>query len=72
MAVNLPRTSMSVPEKLQIIEEIRTNLCQNLGDAQSPQWHAEVLEARRQRLKSGQAKVSACSDVKERLGKLGR
>ena len=72
MAQDIPLDSMSVSEKLQLMEDVWTSLCQNTGDVQSPQWHEEVLAERRRRLEAGESKVSSWDEAKARLSKLGQ
>ncbi len=72
MAQDIPLSSMSVSEKIQLMEDVWTSLCQNTGDVQSPEWHEEVLSERRRRIESGDAKVSPWDEAKVRLSKLGQ
>ncbi|MEO1527515.1 MAG: addiction module protein [Planctomycetota bacterium] len=72
MPQDIPLDSMSVSEKLQLMEEVWTSLCENTGDVQSPDWHEEVLTERRRRLESGETKVSSWDEAKARLSKLGQ
>ena len=71
MSIDLPLESMSVAEKMQVMETVWASLCQNTGDIQSPQWHQEILVERTRRLASGEATVSSWKDAKSRLFKLG-
>ena len=72
MSIELPLNSMSVAEKLELMETIWSSLCQKPGDIQSPEWHKEVLAERTRRLESGEATVSTWNDTKARLLKLGQ
>ena len=72
MPQDIPLDSMSVSEKLQLMEDVWTSLCENTGDVQSPDWHEEVLSERRRRLESGETKVSSWDEAKARLSKLGQ
>lgn len=72
MAQDVPLNSMSVSEKLQLMEDVWTSLCQNTGDVQSPEWHEEVLSERRRRLEAGETNVSSWDEAKARLSKLGQ
>ncbi|TWU58506.1 putative addiction module component [Rubripirellula tenax] len=72
MSVDLPLDSMSVSEKMQVLETVWSSLCQNPGDVQSPEWHQQVLKERTQRLENGEASVSTWADAKARLLKLGQ
>lgn len=72
MPQDIAPDSMSVLEKLQLMEDVWTSLCENTGDVQSPDWHEEVLSERRRRLESGETKVSSWEEAKARLSKLGQ
>ena len=72
MSIELPLDSMSVAEKLQLMETIWSSLCQNPGDVRSPEWHKEVLAERARRLENREATVSQWSHAKDRLLKLGQ
>jgi hypothetical protein len=72
MATNVPLNSMSVAQKLQLMEDVWASLCQIDGDVVSPQWHQEVLVERQRHLASGESKVSTWDEAKARLLKLGQ
>jgi hypothetical protein len=72
MSIELPLDSMSIAEKLQLMETIWSSLCQNPGDVRSPEWHREVLAERTRRLENCEATVSSWSAAKDRLLKLGQ
>ena len=72
MVQDIPVDSMSVAEKLQLMEEVWASLCQSTGDVQSSEWHEEVLSERRRRLEAGETKVSSWDEAKARLSKLGQ
>ena len=56
MVQNIPLDSMSVSEKLQLMEDVWSSLCQNSGDVQSPEWHEEVLSERPSQARIGRGK----------------
>ncbi len=72
MSVDLPLDSMSVADKMQVLETVSLSLCQKPGDIRSPEWHQQVLAERTRRLESGEASVSTWADAKARLLKLGQ
>jgi hypothetical protein len=72
MSIDLPLESMSVPEKLRIMETVWASLCNKPANFASPEWHVKVLAERARRLESGEATVSKWSDAKQRLQEWGR
>ena len=72
MPIELPLDSMSVAEKLQLMETIWANLCQNPATIETPDWHQHVLAERAQRLADGEATVASWQAAKTRLLKLGQ
>jgi putative addiction module component (TIGR02574 family) len=72
MSVEIQIDSLSVAEKVQLLESVWESLCAHPGDVQSPEWHREVLEERRRRLEDGRATISSWADAKARLTQLGR
>jgi Putative addiction module component len=70
MSIQLPLDTMTVAEKVQLLETVWESLCRESGDVRSPAWHREVLDERTRRLQSGQATVSSWSDAKARLLKV--
>jgi putative addiction module component (TIGR02574 family) len=72
MSVDIQIDSLSVAEKVQLLESVWGSLCAHPGDVQSPEWHREVLEERRRRLEDGRATISSWADAKARLMQLGQ
>jgi len=72
MSLDIQLDSMSVAEKVQLLESVWQSLCACPADVQSPEWHREVLEERRRRLEDGRVTISAWADAKARLMQLGR
>jgi putative addiction module component (TIGR02574 family) len=72
MSVDIQIESMSVAEKVQLLESVWQSLCAHPGDVMSPAWHREVLEQRRRRLEDGRATIASWADAKARLMQLGR
>ncbi len=67
MSIELPLDSMSVAEKVQLMEAIWASLRQTPSDIESPEWHREVLAERTRSLERGEASVSQWPDAKARL-----
>jgi putative addiction module component (TIGR02574 family) len=72
VSIELPLDTLSVAEKVQLLESVWDSLCKKSGDVRSPQWHREVLEERKRRLESGEAKVVPWGEAKGRLLQLGQ
>jgi putative addiction module component (TIGR02574 family) len=72
MSIELPLDTLSVAEKVRLLESVWASLCQKSGDVQSPEWHREVLQTRMQRLADGRATVSPWSAAKTRLLDVGQ
>ena len=67
MATDISLETMSVAEKVRLLESVWESLCAHPGDVQSPGWHRQVLEDRRRRLDDGRATVSAWADAEADL-----
>jgi hypothetical protein len=46
MPITLPLQTMSVEEKMQVMESIWVDLCSTAGSTLTPNWHADVLASR--------------------------
>lgn len=53
MTRSIPLESMSVEEKIQVMEIIWDDLCHTADGIESPSWHEDVLREREEALKSG-------------------
>lgn len=72
MTIELPLNTMTVAEKVQLLETVWDNLCHVSGDVKSPEWHGAVLEERTRRLETGKAIVTPWAEAKARLLKIGQ
>jgi putative addiction module component (TIGR02574 family) len=72
MPIELPLDTLSIDEKVRLLERVWESLCSKSGDVHSPEWHREVLDARRRRLDEGRATVSRWSEAKARLLQAGQ
>jgi putative addiction module component (TIGR02574 family) len=72
MPHELPLSTMSVGEKIQLLEQVWDNLCHQSGDVRSPEWHSAILKERQKQIEAGRMSVSPWHEVKERLQKLGK
>jgi putative addiction module component (TIGR02574 family) len=72
MSIELPLSTMTVSEKVQLLEQVWDDLCRQSGEVRSPDWHAAILQERQRQIENGTMSVSPWSEAKERLQKLGR
>jgi hypothetical protein len=72
MPIDLPLNTMSVGEKVQLLEQVWGNLCRQSGDIRSPEWHAAILNDRKRQIENRTVTVLPRSDAKERLQKIGK
>ena len=71
MPATLPLNEMTVTEKLQAMEALWEDLSRNAAALESPEWHRDVLEARENRIASGDARFAdweqAKADIRKRV-----
>ena len=67
MQPSLPLNKMSITEKLVIMNQIWDDLMRNPDDIPSPEWHKDVLSARAERVKNGEAHFKDLDVVKSEL-----
>ena len=67
MSVTLPLDTMTVPEKLQVMEAIWTDLTRNADEIESPSWHGELLAERERRITSGEARFTDWETAKKEI-----
>jgi hypothetical protein len=60
---------LSKAEQLQAMEWLWASLSKKPNEIESPDWHGEVLAARKAKADSGEAKFLSVSQLKERLGR---
>ncbi len=67
MPISLPLNSMSVEEKMQVMEMIWDDLCRETDKLSSPKWHEDVLKERESNLESGADEYLDWSVVKNQI-----
>jgi len=72
MRIELQLNTMSVGEKVQLLEQVWDDLCRQSGEVRSPDWHAAILNERMRQIENGTMSVSPWTEAKERLQKLGK
>ncbi|PKN00037.1 MAG: addiction module antitoxin RelB [Elusimicrobia bacterium HGW-Elusimicrobia-2] len=56
MGITLHLEQMSIEEKVQAMETIWSDLCENADSLVSPSWHKNILREREDRVNSGDEK----------------
>ena len=67
MRISLSLDKMTVVEKLQTMEEIWSDLQKATEEIPSPAWHADVLQARSDRVRAGSSQFSDWTGAKGRI-----
>ena len=71
MPFNLPLKDMSLHEKLSAMESLREDLAHTPDAIESPAWHKDILDERRQRLADGTSRFidweTAKADIRNKL-----
>jgi hypothetical protein len=72
MSIELPLDTMSVHEKIQLLERVWDDLCRQSGEIRSPEWHSAIVQERQRQIEAGTMPVSPWPEAKQRLEKLGK
>jgi hypothetical protein len=71
MSFNLPLKDMSLQEKLAAMESLWEDLARTPEAIESPAWHKNLLDERRQRLAEGQSRFvdweTAKADIRNKV-----
>jgi len=71
MSFNFPLKDMSLQEKLAATESLWEDVTRTPEAIESPAWHKDLLEERRQRLAQGQAELvdweTAKADIRNKV-----
>ncbi len=63
----LPLEQMTVKEKLQVMEELWSDLCCNQNQIPVPLWHKDILDRREKLIKEGKATFVDWETAKKRI-----
>ena len=55
---------MSIIERLQAMEELWDSLYHEENEIESPEWHKDILESRREKINKGKAEFISLEDLK--------
>lgn len=67
MTATIDLQQMSVPEKLQLMENLWRDLSKNERNLDSPDWHGKVLAEREKKLASGEESLVDWETAKQEL-----
>ena len=67
MGLSLPLEDMTISDKLQLMEQIWSDLCTSDESMPSPDWHGDVLSIREQRIREGKAEFTDWSEAKDKM-----
>ncbi len=56
---------MTIAQRILVMEQIWDSLIEDHQDPSSPPWHQSILEQRRNRIESGNAKFLSIDDLKK-------
>ncbi len=65
--LTLPLEDMTVTEKLQMMEELWSDLCCNQNQIPVPQWNKDILDRREELVKQGKATFVDWETAKKRI-----
>lgn len=69
MSITVPLKTMTVEEKVCMMEMLWDDLCQQSGGVQSPDWHESVLSERAQSLDSNKEEFIDWRQIKGSIKK---
>jgi len=71
MLINLPLKDMTLQEKLAVMESLWEDLPHTPEAIESPAWHKDILDERRQRFTEGKSRFidweTAKADIRDKL-----
>ena len=67
MKVSLPLETMSIEDKLRVMDDIWEDIVRGDSDFPSPDWHGRLLAEREERLRTGTSAVLNWDETKDRL-----
>jgi Putative addiction module component len=69
MSMNLPLKEMTLEEKLAAMEMLWEDLARSPESVESPTWHKDILDERRQRIVKGEAQFKDWETTKTEIRK---
>ena len=66
-ASSIPLDGLSVADKIVLMERLWDDLSRRPSDVPSPNWHADILDERRNAVREGRTAFVDWDDAKQRL-----
>ena len=67
MPITLPLQTMSIEEKIEIMESLWDDLCGTAGSTLTPKWHGSILAARKAALQVGNDEILDWETAKTKI-----
>jgi Putative addiction module component len=67
MAFILPLDSMSIAEKIQVMEVLWEDLSKYNSNIEAPSWHQDILKQREQAIENGQSHFLDWNEAKKQI-----
>ena len=67
MSITLPLETMTVSDKMQVMESIWLSFSPSPAEMESPGWHGDVLAARKARVSDGASRYDDWDNAKRRI-----
>jgi hypothetical protein len=64
--INLDVKKMNTVERIQAMESLWESLLYDNGSVDVPAWHGEILEIRKRKITSGEARFISIADLKSK------
>ncbi len=65
--IDLPLDTMTVGEKMDVIDRIMADLSRNASDAPAIEWHGDVLREREENLRGGSDRFISLENADKRI-----
>jgi gamma-glutamyl phosphate reductase len=72
MNLELPLDQMTTAEKLRALEQIWEDLSRTSQEVPSPNWHADILQARERRVQEGSSQFVDWIEAKQQIRDLNK
>lgn len=67
MDITIQLDKLTIEEKIQIMEAVWEDLCKNVENFESPDWHQVILQDREQRVNRGESHFTDWDQAKKQI-----